>query len=63
MEITEEMEKMAEEKGTRIEITSKLKLYDIPLNIPTKFRCSRNNDEYSKDISFRVKGGGKQQSK
>ena len=57
MEITEEH---MDEKGKRNIKSSILKLFDVPLNISTTFRCS--GFEYSEQISFRVKGDfGKEQ--
>ena len=33
-----------------------LKLFEVPLNIPTTIRCSSWDDLYHQDISFKVKG-------
>ena len=50
MEITDEVER----NNNRIIERRILKLFEVPLNISTKFRCSGVG--YSKMISFRVKG-------
>ena len=35
---------------------SQLKLMEVPLNASTRFQCTGNDGEYSKVISFSVKG-------
>ena len=49
MEITDEVENDRVERRT-------LKLFEVPLNISTTFRCSTDDGEFYQDISFRVKG-------
>ena len=49
MEITDEVENDRVERRT-------LKLFEVPLNISTTFRCSTDDGEFYQDISFVVKG-------
>ena len=35
---------------------SRLEIFEVPLNASTKFKCTEMTGEYSKEISFRVKG-------